>query len=107
VPACTEAVYSSERLRTTDFGGSCGTASTVVRVPVSGVPRLSKPLLRAVYCVGGGDGAFARKISATRLLPEQAASRAPIDTAVMRIMTIGVASLVLLKRERSHEIEQG
>jgi hypothetical protein len=108
VPACTEAVYSSERLRTTDFGGSCGTASTVVRVPVSGVPRLSKPLLRAVYCVGGGDGALARKISATLLLPEQAASRAPkIDTAIMRIMTIGVASLVLLKRKRSHEIEQG
>src|SRR5262249_16039245 len=68
--------YSSERLRTTDFGGSCGTASTVVRVPVSGEPRLSKPLLRAVYCVGGCDGVFARKISATLLLPEQAASRA-------------------------------
>jgi hypothetical protein len=46
--ACAEAVYSSERLRTTDFDGSCGTASTVVRVPASGVPRLSKPLLRAV-----------------------------------------------------------
>jgi hypothetical protein len=105
--ACAEAVYSSERLRTTDFGGSGGTASTVVRVPASGVPRLSKPLLRAVYCVGGGDGAFARKISATLLLPEQAASRAAkIDTAIMRIMTIGVASLLLPKRERSHEIQQ-
>jgi len=46
--ACTEAVYSSERLPTTDFGGSCGTASSVVRVPASGVPGLSKPLLRAV-----------------------------------------------------------
>jgi len=46
--ACAEAVYSSERLRTTDFGGSCGTASTVVRVPASAVPRLSKPLLGAV-----------------------------------------------------------
>src|SRR5262249_51023055 len=45
--ACAEAVYSSERL-TTDFGGSCGTASTVVRVSASGVPRLSKPLLCAV-----------------------------------------------------------
>src|SRR5260221_10656681 len=45
--ACAEAVYSSDRLRTTDFGGSCGTASTV-RVPASGVTRLSKPLLRAV-----------------------------------------------------------
>jgi len=79
----------------------------VVRVPVSGVPRLSKLLLLAVYGVGGCDGVFARKISATLLLPEQAASRAAkIDTAIMRIMTIGVASLLLLKRERSHEIEQ-
>src|SRR5262245_48506435 len=105
--ACAEAIYSSERLRTTDFGDSCGTASTVVRVTVSGAPRLSKPLLRAVYCVGGGDGAFARKISATLLLPEQAASTAAkIDTAIMRIMTIEVASLLLLKRERSDEIEQ-
>jgi len=46
--ACAEAFYSSERLRTTDFGGSCGTASTVVRVPASAVPGLSKPLLGAV-----------------------------------------------------------
>jgi hypothetical protein len=28
--ACAEAIYSSERLRTADFGGSCGSASTVV-----------------------------------------------------------------------------
>src|SRR5229473_2643619 len=105
--ACAEVVYSSERLRTTDFGGSCGSASTVVRVPASGVPRLSKPLLRAVYCVGGCDRAFARRISSTLVLPEQAASRAAkIDTAIMPIMTIGVASLLRLKRERSHEIEQ-
>jgi|SRR6516162_2314434 len=46
--ACAGAVYSSEGLRTTDFGGSCGTASTVVRVPASAVPGLSKPLLGAV-----------------------------------------------------------
>src|SRR5258708_17535143 len=88
--ACAEVVYSSERLRTTDFGGSCGSASTVVRVPASGVPRLSKPLLLAVYCVGGCEGAFARRRSSTLLLPEQAASSAPkIDTTIMRTMAYG------------------
>jgi len=36
------AAYSSEGLRTADFGASCGSASGVVRAPASGGPRLSK-----------------------------------------------------------------
>ena len=36
------AAYSSEGLRTADFGASCGSASGVVRAPASGVLRLSK-----------------------------------------------------------------
>jgi hypothetical protein len=78
----------------------------VVRVPISGVLRLSEPLVRAVYCVGGCGGAFARKISATLLLPEQAASRAPkIDKTIMRIMTSGLAECLFLTAEVGCERE--
>ena len=65
-----------------DFSASCGSASGAVRVSASGGLRFSKWLLR------GGVGVFARRMSSTLVLPEQAASRAPkTDRTIMRIMT--------------------
>jgi hypothetical protein len=76
-----------------DFGASCGSALAVVPASVVGELRLPKVLLRAVYCVVGYGGAFARRSSSTLLLPEQLASSAPkMDTTRMRIMTLSRGS---------------
>ena len=76
-----------------DFGASCGSALAVVPASVLGELRLPKVLLRAVYCVVGYGGAFARRRSSTLLLPEQLASSAPkMDTTRMRIMTLSRGS---------------
>ena len=44
-----------------DFGASCGSALAVVPASLLGELRLSKVLLRGVYCVAGCGGAFARR----------------------------------------------
>ena len=90
---CARVGYSSERLWAVDFGASCGSALAVVPASVLGELRLPKVLLRAVSCVVGYGGAFARRRSSTLLLPEQLASSAPkMDTTRMRSMTLSRGS---------------
>jgi hypothetical protein len=85
-PSAKALPYSSEALRGVDFGSS-GSALGISRVVSrSGGVRLSKWLFGD--CIVECRGGFARRISSTLLLPEQAASSIPNpDKRIMRTMT--------------------